>query len=256
MFGSAITPGFIEPIIGADVGAWRGGMIQYRGIPNFRAVSWRVKLPFATSFWRSLGLLANTFAIESSIDELAVRAGMDPVQYRLDQIQDDEAGFRLKEVIKKTAEISNWKDGVHNGRAMGFAASTDANTPVAQVAEVSIEGKEIKVHKVFCTIDPGMAVNPDQVKAQCEGSIIMGMSGSMFEKMEVKDGELGPTIYGPYRMARMKHAPKEIHVEILENGDAPGAVGEPPLGPIAAAVSNAVYRLSGQRLTSMPLTIS
>ncbi|MCB9290935.1 MAG: xanthine dehydrogenase family protein molybdopterin-binding subunit [Lewinellaceae bacterium] len=256
MYGSPMVPALAEPILGADVGAWRGGMIQYRKIPNYRAVSWRVKLPFATSWWRSLGLLANTFAIESFMDELAIKAGKDPVQFRLDQIQEDEAGYRLKEVIRAAAQKAGWRDGAHNGRAMGFAASTDANTPCAHVVEVSVEDGEIRVHKVTCAIDPGFAVNPDQVRAQCEGCIIMGLSAAMFEKMTVKDGQLTPTIYGPYKMALMKHAPKEIDVVILENADAPGAVGEPPLGPIGAAIANAVFRITGQRLREMPLQLA
>lgn len=255
MYGSPLLPAIVGTILGSDVGAWRGGMIQYRKIPNFETISWRVKLPFATSWWRSLGLLANTFAIESFMDELAVAAGKDPVQFRLDHIQDDEAGFRLSEVIKAAADKADWKDGVNNGRAMGFAASTDANTPCAHVVEVSVEDNEIIVHKVTCAIDPGLAVNPDQVRAQCEGSIIMGQSAAMYEKMEVKDGQLTPTIYGPYRMALMRHAPKEIDVVILENAEAPGAVGEPPLGPIGAAIANAVFRITGTRLREMPLEL-
>ncbi|GLR15621.1 xanthine dehydrogenase family protein molybdopterin-binding subunit [Portibacter lacus] len=256
MYGSPLVPRIAQPLIGSDVGAWRGGMIQYSKIPHYRAVSWRVKLPFATSWWRALGLLANTFAIESFMDELAVKAEMNPVEFRLAQINDDERGSRLKKVIEKAAEESGFQDGVMaNGRAMGFAASTDANTPVAQVVEVSIENNEIKVHKVTCVIDPGLAVNPDQIRAQCEGAIIMGMSASMYEKMQVVNGQLTPTIYGPYRMALMKNAPKEINVHILENAETPGAVGEPPLGPIGAAVANAVYRITGKRLREMPLSL-
>ena len=252
MYGSALLPELAQNLVGSDVGAWRGGMIQYGAIPNHRAVSWRVKLPFATSWWRSLGLLANTFAIESFMDELALQAGKDPVQFRLDHIQDDNRGFRLKEVIKAAAEKAGYKDEVVNGRAMGFACSTDANTPCAHVVELSIENGKIKVHKVTCSIDPGIAVNPDQVKAQSEGSIIMGISASMFEKMEVNDGQLTPIIYGPYQMALMRDAPKEIDVIILENDDKPGAVGEPPLGPIGAAIANAAFRLTGERLRKMP----
>ena len=255
MFGSPFSPRIAEPILGADVGAWRGGMIQYGNIPNYRAISWRVKLPFATSWWRSLGLLANTFAIESFMDELAEKAGMDPVEFRLRQVQDDERGTRLKKVIQAVAKQSGWYNEVKQGRAMGFAASTDANTPVAQVAEVSVENNEIVVHKVSCAIDPGMIINPDQVKAQCEGAIIMGMSAAMFEEMQVIDGELQPEIYGPYRMALMKHSPKEINVVLLENGTKPGAVGEPPLGPIGAAIANAVYKITGNRLRRMPLKL-
>ena len=255
MFGSPFSPRIAEPILGADVGAWRGGMIQYTKIPNYRAISWRVKLPFATSWWRSLGLLANTFAIESFMDELAEIASMDPVEFRLQQIRDDERGVRLQKVIRAAAEKSGWTNEIRQGRAMGFAASTDANTPVAQVAEVSVENNEIRVHKVTCAIDPGMIINPDQVKAQCEGSIIMGISASMFEEMQVVDGELQPEIYGPYRMALMKHSPKEIDVVLLQNSNKPGAVGEPPLGPIAAAIANATYKITGQRLRRMPLRL-
>ena len=256
MFGSPFSPRIAEPVLGADIGAWRGGMIQYGNIPNYRAISWRVKLPFATSWWRSLGLLANTFAIESFMDELAEQSGLDPVEFRLRQIQDDERGVRLKKVIQAVADQSGWSNEIKQGRAMGFAASTDANTPVAQVAEVSVENNEIIVHKVSCAIDPGMIINPDQVKAQCEGAIIMGMSAAMFEEMQVIDGELQPEIYGPYRMALMRHSPKEIEVVLLENGNKPGAVGEPPLGPIGAAIANAVYKITGNRLRRMPLKLS
>ena len=255
-FGSPMVPSIAEPILGADLGAWRGGMIQYSAIPNYRAVSWRVKLPFATSWWRSLGLLANTFAIESFMDELAVKAGKNPADFRLAQIQDDEPGKRLKSVINAVVEKSGYTDKVVTGRAMGFAVSTDVNTPCAEIAEVSIENNEIKVHKITCAMDPGLAVNPDQIRAQCEGAIIMGMSAAMFEKMEVENGELTPTIYGPYQMALMKHAPKEIDVVLLQGSDFPGAVGEPPLGPIGAAIANAVFRLTGKRLREMPLQLS
>ena len=254
-FGSPIVPRFAEPILGADLGAWRGGMIQYAGIKNYQAISWRVKLPFATSWWRSLGLLANTFAIESFMDELAVKAKNHPVEFRLMHIKEDKRGHRLKSVIKAVAEKSGYRDEVVGGRAMGLAVSTDTNTPCAQVAEVSIHQGEIKVHKVTCAIDPGLVINPDQVRAQCEGAIIMGISAALHEKMEVVDGVLTPTIYGPYQMALMKHAPKEIDVVLLEGSDKPGAVGEPPLGPIGAAIANAVFRLTGERFRRMPMQL-
>ena len=255
-FGSPMLPGFAEPILGADLGAWRGGMIQYGAIPNYRAISWRVKLPFATSWWRSLGLLANTFAIESFMDELAVKGGKDPAEFRLNQIQNDKRGKRLKSVIEAVVSKSGYTNRVINGKAMGLAVSTDANTPCAQIAEVSIVDSQIKVHKVTCAMDPGLVVNPDQVRAQCEGAIIMGMSASLFEKMEVENGELTPTIYGPYQMALLKHAPKEIEVVLLQGSDVPGAVGEPPLGPIGAAIANAVFRLTKKRLREMPLSLT
>lgn len=256
-YNSAISPGTAAmAVLGADIGAIRGGTIQYRSIPNIRTESWHVDLPFATSWWRSLGLLANTFAIESFMDEMALQTGKNPIDFRLAHIQEDEVGNRLRKVIQTCADKAGYTDEVIDGRAMGFAASTDAGSPCAQVVEVSILDNEIKVHKVTAVLDCGIAVNPDQVRAQVEGCIIMGISASMFEKMDIRDNQLTPTIYGPYRMALMKHSPREIDVVLVEGADFAGPVGEPPLGPIGAAIGNAVRRLTGKRLTELPLALA
>ncbi|MCH2032851.1 MAG: molybdopterin-dependent oxidoreductase [Tenacibaculum sp.] len=254
--GSILFPNAINSILGTDVGAMRGGNIMYDKIPNHRAVQWHTTLPFATSWWRSLGLLANTFAIESFVDEMAIKSGKNPVEFRLASISNEGNQKRLFDIIKLAAEKGNYDDKPSNGIAKGFAASTDANSPSAHVVEVSIENNQIKVHKVTCAFDCGVTVNPDQVKAQCEGSIIMGMSGAMFEKMTLENGQLSPTIYGPYDMALMKHAPKEIDIHFIQGVDIPLPVGEPPMGPIGAAVANAVRRLTGKRLTDLPLKLS
>jgi isoquinoline 1-oxidoreductase beta subunit len=253
---SPLLPNIANSILGADFGAIRGGSIHYSNIENIRAVQWHKTLPFATSWWRSLGLLANTFAIESFVDELALKSNKNPIEMRLSQIKENEEGIRLKNVIKKAATESNYSDEVINGTAMGFACSTDVGTPCAQVVEVSIIDNEIKIHKVTCVMDCGIAVNPDQVKAQCEGAMIMAMSASMHEKMYIEEGQFRPTIFGPYEMALLKHAPKEINVHLVQGVDKPLPVGEPPLGPIAAAIGNAVRRITGKRLTEMPLKLS
>ncbi|MBC2840252.1 molybdopterin cofactor-binding domain-containing protein [Robiginitalea sp. SC105] len=249
-------PGMMRNLVGSDFGAWRGGLIQYGLIPDFKSVSWFVELPFATATWRGLGLLTNTFAIESFLDELARKAGRDPVGFRLMHIRDDAAGERLKNVIRAAAEKAGYRDEVVGGTAMGLAASTDAGSPAAHVAEVSIRDGEIRVEKVTCAFDPGLVINPDLVRAQCEGNIIMGMSAALYEEMHVEDGELLPVIYGPYRMAQMKDGPREIEVVLLQGDDAPGAVGEPPMGPIAAAIANAVTRLTGKRPRQLPIRLS
>jgi isoquinoline 1-oxidoreductase subunit beta len=184
---------------------------------------------------------------------MAIKAGKDPVAFRLAHISDEGNGKRLKAVIQKAGEF--YKDGVNTGRAMGFAASIDAGSPCAHVVQVSIENNEIKVHKVTCVFDCGIVVNPDQVKAQVEGCVIMGMSAAMYEKMTIKEGQLYPTIYGPYQMALMRHAPKEIDVILIEGADQPLPVGEPPLGPIGAAIGNAVRRLTGKRMTDLPMSL-
>lgn len=252
-FGSPMLPDFAETALGADFGAWRGGLINYSAVPNYRAVSWKVELPFSTSWWRGLGLMANAFAIESFMDEVAFAAKKDPIDFRLTQIKDEKMGSRLRKVIEAARDKSGWGKESTEGHFHGFACATDAQTPVAQVAEVSVVDGEIKIHKITCAIDPGIAINPDGIRAQCEGAIIMGISACMFEKMTIKDSVVEQTIYGPYKMALMKHAPKEIDVVILENSDKPTGVGEPPIGPIGAAIANAVFAATAKRLRNLPL---
>lgn len=256
-FGSPIMPKMMETMLGADVGTWAGGRINYTNIPNIRVYSWRINLPFATTMWRAPGLMANTFVVESFIDEMAQKAGKDPVEFRLAHLPDTEKGERQKAVIEAAAKKAGWGKSLPEGRALGVATSGELGTVVAEIAEVSIEndgqGDYIKVHKVTCAIDPIMAVNPDGIKAQVEGAIIMGMSASMYEKVEINESKITPTMYGDYKMALIKDAPKEIDVIIIESGDKPSGVGEPPIGPIGAAIGNAVFTLTGKRLRDMPL---
>ena len=253
---SVMMPAVANSFMGTDIGAMRGGNIMYNNIPNRRVEQWHKTLPFATSWWRSLGLLANTFVIESFIDELALKAGANPVDYRLNMLGDDEKAKRIKKVIQVAADKGNYSEAINGNRAMGFAASIDTGSPCAHVVEVSVIDNEIKVEKVTCVLDCGLAVNPDQVRAQCEGSIIMGISASLHEKMTIKDGSLYPIIYGAYQMALMRDTPKEIDVHLVQGVDEPLPVGEPPLGPIGAAIGNAVRRLTGKRLTDLPMTLS
>ena len=241
-------------IVGADIGAWRGGMIHYLNIPNYNTTAWHKELPFQTSWWRGLGLLPNTFAIESFMDELAYQTKQDPIDFRLRHLANDPRSETIKGVLKAVAEKSNWGKPLPQGRARGLACSIDVNTPVAQVVEVEIVNNEIKVRKVFCAIDPGVIINPDGVKAQAEGAIMMGLSATMFEEVTIKDGKVTPNNYGYYPIATMKDSP-EVEIILLSNGDAPRGVGEPPIGPIGAAIANAVFALTGKRLNKMPLKL-
>jgi len=255
MFNSALDPG-MATALRADVGSIRGGALIYDAMPH-RSTYYHVSLPFATSFWRSLGLLANAFAIESFMDELAIKTGQDPVKMRLDYIHDENPfGVRAKNVLKACVEKAGYNDKPTGDRAMGVALCIDGGSPCAHVAEVSIENNQIKVHKVTAAFDCGIAVNPGQVRAQVEGCICMGISGAMYEKMDLKDNKLYPVNYGAYKMALMKHSPREIDVILIEGADYPGPVGEPPMGPIGAAIGNAVRRLTGKRLTELPLNLS
>ena len=130
----------------------------------------------------------------------------------------------------------------------------DVRTIVAQIAEVSIEEGRIRVHKMDAVMDPGLVINPDGARAQAEGSIIMGLSSTFFEELQVEDGRIAADNFDRYPLITMKEAP-QITVTLLESGDEPFGVGEPPMGPVAAAVANAVFALTGRRLRRLPLRL-
>ena len=248
-------PNFLVVLFGADFGAWRGSRVHYDGVPNRQVVSQRAELPVKTGWWRGLGLLCNTFAVESFMDELAHEAGADALEFRLRHLTDSEHGVRMKAVLNAAATRAGWHLPPPEGRAYGIACSTDVQTVCAQVAEVSVENGEIRVHKVTAAIDPGFVINPDGVTAQTQGAIVMGLSSTLFERLTVKDSQFEPSNFDKYPLLTMKETP-DIEVVVLESGTEPFGVGEPPLGPVAAAVGNAVFALTGQRLRELPLELS
>jgi isoquinoline 1-oxidoreductase beta subunit len=242
-----------KAVLGADFGAWRGAMIGY-DIPEKGTTAWLSEIPLATGWWRGLGLLANTFALESFIDEMAFAAGTDPVDFRLNHLPNDETGQRRKRVLQTAAEIAGWGKTLPAGRALGIANSIDVGTPVAQVAEVSVEQGKIRVHKVTSVVDPGLVINPDGATAQIQGAIIMGLSSTLLEEATVEDSQLSADNFNRYPILQMKDTP-QIEVVLQESGDTPHGMGEPPIGPIAASVANAVFALTGQRLRRLPLRL-
>ncbi len=251
---AGFLPAFLMAMFGSDFGAWRGARIHY-AVPNRRTLARVQKLPMRTGWWRGLGLLANTFAVESFIDELAHLAKLDPLAFRLKNLGDDAAAQRLRNVLQIATDKAGWNTPAPAGRARGLACCIDANTVVAQVAEVSVEAGKIRVHKVTCAIEPGLVINPDGVKAQSEGAITMGLSSTLIEAAQIVDGKVSANNFDGYPLLRMSDTP-EIDVTVVSNGEKPFGVGEPPIGPIAAAVGNAVFALTGQRLRSLPLKLA
>ncbi|MCC6601628.1 MAG: xanthine dehydrogenase family protein molybdopterin-binding subunit [Anaerolineae bacterium] len=248
-------PGAAAAVVGADFGAYRGARLEYDGIPNRQMVSYRTPLPVRTGPWRGLGLLANTFAIESFLDELAQAAGVDPLQFRLNHLTDSPLSRRFRTALETVAEMANWGGRLPEGHALGLALCLDAQTVVAQIADVSVDNGQIRVHHVYCTMDPGLVINPDGAIAQAQGSIVMGLSSTFLEEITVKDGAIEAGNFDRYPLLTLKETP-DIHVQLLESGEAPFGVGEPPIGPIAAAVGNAVFALTGQRFTRLPMQLA
>ena len=247
-------PPFMSAVMGADFGAYRGATIRY-DVPNKRTVAYRRDMPLRTGWWRGLGLLPNTFAVESFVDELAHGAGMDPLAFRLRNLGDEGDSGRLKRVLQAAAELGEWDKPAPSGRARGIAATIDVGTPVAMVAEVSVDAGsgKVLVHKIAAAMDCGLVVNPDGAIAQVEGNVMWGVGSALIEELVVEDGQVVATNFDRYPLLTIQDAP-EVAVVLIDSGDGkPRGVGEPPLGPVVPAIANAFFALTGQRIRQLPM---
>lgn len=199
--------------------------------------------------WRSVASSQHGFFIESFMDELAHEAGIDPFDYRRDLLSGDP---RMANVLETAARMSGWGGDVPEGRARGIALKKSFGTLVAEVAEVSIENSAVRVHKVWCAADPGDVVNPDTFAAQMEGGIIFGLTAALYGEITLENGSVVQSNFPDYEMVRMADTP-EIEVEIITSGEHWGGAGEPGTPPIAPAVTNAVFALTGKRVRQLPL---
>ena len=250
----SFMPDVMELVMGADFGATIGARISY-DVPNRTVTAWRKKLPVWTGWWRGLGLFANTFAVESFVDELAAAAGADPLQFRLDHLPDSASGRRMRAVLEAVAELSSWGASLPAGRARGVACFI-SNTMVAQVAEVSVDetSGKITVHDVACAVDCGLVVNPDGAKAQIEGNVMWGVGSTLIEQAHVKDGRLALNNFESYPLLTMRDAPDVRSVLVDTGGETPYGMGEPPIGPVGAAIGNAFAAATGGRIRTLPMT--
>jgi CO/xanthine dehydrogenase Mo-binding subunit len=200
--------------------------------------------------WRSVGHSYSAFFSECFIDEIAHELGKDPLALRMEYLKDE----RLKNVLSVAADKSGW-GRPREGRYLGMAAQMSFKSYVAEIAEVSVVNGQIKVHKVTCVVDCGLAVNPDVVEAQMEGGIIFGLSAALHQAITLKDGAVQQTNFHDFPALRMNESP-EIEVIIIESDEKPTGVGEPGTPPIAPAVANAVFAATGERLRELPLRLA
>ena len=207
-----------------------------------------VPTPVPLGYWRSVGHSHNAFFKESFVDELAHAAGKDPIQFRREFLKRHP---RHRAVLDAAVA---WAGQPQSGRAHGVALHQSFGSIVAQIAEVSIEGNEIRVHKVTCAIDCGIAVNPNIIAQQMESGVIFGLSAALFGEITIKDGKILQQNYHDYPVLRMDRAPF-VDTVIIKNAEPPEGVGEPGTPPIAPAVANAVFALTGKRLRSLPLRL-
>lgn len=223
-------------------------------VADFRCELHTTEVGVPTLWWRSVGHTHTGYAVECFIDELLQAAGKDPVAGRLELMG---KAPRHAGVLRAVAELAKWSGpGPVNGRARGVAVVESFNSFIAQIAEVSPgEGGEPRVHKVWCAVDCGVAVNPDVIRAQMEGGIGFGLGHMLFGEITLKDGKPEQDNFDTYRSLRINEMP-EIEVTIVNSTEKPTGVGEPGVPPIGPAVANAMARLGMSRPRRLPVVRS
>jgi isoquinoline 1-oxidoreductase beta subunit len=184
------------------------------------------------------------------MDEVAHAAGKDPFSFRRDLLAHEP---RMKAVLELAAEKAGWNSGpLPAGRGRGIAVGEAFKTFVAQVAEVSVDAAgQVRVDRVVCAVDCGIAINPDVITAQMEGGIGFGLGAVMYGAITLKNGRVEQENFNNYRVLRINEMPK-VEVHIVPSAEAPTGVGEPGVAPIGPAVANAIFAATGKRVHMLP----
>ena len=252
---SAGTDMGVPAFLGA---ATDGAFNNAYAFPAARVAHQTLESPLPLGIWRSVGHSQNAFFTESFLDECAAAGGRDPVALRADLLRGNPRHLR---VLHRAAALANWgapmtlaADGAP--RARGIALHRCFGTIVAQVAEVSVTAdRGIRVHRVICVVDCGYAVNPNLVRQQMESAIVFGLSAALQGEITIENGQVRQTNFHSYAPLRIDQCPV-IETDIIASSEAPGGVGEPGTPPVAPAVANAVFALTGQRLRALPLKLA
>lgn len=234
---------------GLDPSAVEGLHGNVYELPNL-AVDWvRYEPGPLVWFWRAVGHSQNGFVNEGFIDELAAAAGQDPVQFRLRHLKGKP---RHAAVLKAAADRAGWGRPLPAGRALGVALHDSFDTIVAHVAEVSIEGGQVRVHRFTSAVDGGRYISPATVEAQVESSIATGLAQALHMKITFKEGRVQQSNFHDHGVPRLAEMPR-VDVVLIESGAKPGGMGEPATPGVAPAVANALARLTGRRQRELPL---
>jgi len=206
--------------------------------------------PLITGWWRGVGPTHNIFVVESFIDELAVAAKKDPLEYRLALL---DKSPRARGVLELAAEKAGWGTPLPVRTGRGLSVQYAFGSYVAQVAEVAVsKDGEVRVQRVVCAVDCGITVNPDTVRAQMESGIIFGITAALFSEITLKDGRVEQANFNNYRMLRINEVPA-IDVHLVKSTAAPGGIGESGTSAMAPAVFNAIFAATGKRLRKLPV---
>ena len=220
-------------------------------IPNLRVTGVDKNIGVRFGFWRSVNESHNPFMLEGFMDEIAHSTGQDPYQFRRSMLLHPEAK-RLLGVLDAVAEKGGWGKAAP-GHALGIAAFEAFGSYIGSVVDVSVKGKAITVHKVVTCIDCGVAVHPDNIRAQLEGGMVYGLAAVLRGEITLENGAVKQSNFTDYPMLTMAEMPR-TESYILPSTAPPGGIGEPGTGPIAPALANAIYAASGVRVRSLPLS--
>ena len=253
--GSSILARFAPPAFnnGFDPDTIDGAEPPY-ALPNMLLDYVRHEPPgIPTAFWRSVGPSHNIFVVEGFIDELAAAAKKDPVEYRVALLKDVP---RARAVLQLAAEKSGWGQALPDRTGRGASVQNVFGTFLAQVAQVNVSKEgEVRVERVVCAVDCGIAVNPDTIKAQIQGAIIYGLTAALHGEITLKNGRVEQSNFDNYRALYINEVPS-IDVHIVDSGEAPGGMGEPGTSALPPAVVNAIFAATGKRLRKLPVDTS
>jgi isoquinoline 1-oxidoreductase subunit beta len=253
LVGQSISSGTVmEPVLvknGVDMLSVEGMANQPYAIPNVRIELTTMSSPVTVLWWRSVGSTHTAFALEAFMDEIAHAAGKDPVEFRLALLKDKP---RHAAVLQLAAEKAGWGSPAPAGRFRGIAVAESFHSYVAQVAEISLTKSGLpRVHRVVCAVDCGVAVNPDQVRAQMEGGIGFGLGAILKSRITLDNGRVVEGNFDGYNVLRINEAPS-VEVYIIKSSAPPTGVGEPGVPPIGPAVANAMFNATGKRFRILP----
>jgi len=236
---------------GIDATSVEGAATLPYAIPNLGVELHTVELPVPVQWWRSVGHSNTGFATECFLDEVAAAAGQDPVALRRALLAGHPRHLRVLDLV---AEKAGWGRPLPPGVARGIAVHESFRSFVAQVAEVSIDPGTARprVHRVVCAIDCGPVINPDTVRAQMQGGIIFALSAALYGEITLEGGRVKQSNFHDYPLVRMHEAPA-VEVHIAESRDEMGGTGEPGVPPLAPAVANALFALTGRRQRRLPI---
>ena len=250
--GTAFEPAMVHE--GVDHTSVEGVADTHYGIPSLSVGLSDLRSPLTVLWWRSVGNTHTAYAMEVALDMAAEKTKKDPIELRLSLLSDGTKDQkRLSDVLKLVREKSGWDKPLPKGWGRGVALHKSFNSYVAQVIEVSTKEEAIKIERVICAVDCGIAVNPDVVKAQMEGGIGFGLGAVMRNQITFDEGEVVEANFPDYEPLRLPDI-GNIEVHIAASTEAPTGVGEPGVPPAGPALANAIFAATGKRITNLPMT--